>query len=88
MTQKGSLWIHLDFKVLLWHLFGLKVKDDHLQAGPSERELASFLMLVAVLDYDLVHVPPSLAAASRRILGSGRWVKPSAVLLINLVLCV
>uniref|UniRef100_A0A8C2FDD5 Cyclin B1 n=1 Tax=Cyprinus carpio TaxID=7962 RepID=A0A8C2FDD5_CYPCA len=48
------------------------------QAGASERELASFLMEVAALDYDLVHVPPSLAAAaafaaSRRILGSGPW---------------
>ncbi|XP_058607463.1 G2/mitotic-specific cyclin-B1-like isoform X2 [Onychostoma macrolepis] len=48
------------------------------QAGPRERELASFLMELAVLDYDLVHVPPSLAAAaafaaSRRILGSGPW---------------
>ncbi|XP_059361891.1 G2/mitotic-specific cyclin-B1-like isoform X2 [Carassius carassius] len=48
------------------------------QAGRSERELAAFLMEVAALDYDLVHVPPSLAAAaasaaSRRILGSGPW---------------
>ncbi|XP_052437608.1 G2/mitotic-specific cyclin-B1 isoform X1 [Carassius gibelio] len=48
------------------------------QAGRSERELAVFLMEVAALDYDLVHVPPSLAAAaasaaSRRILGSGPW---------------
>ncbi|RXN36361.1 G2 mitotic-specific cyclin-B1-like protein [Labeo rohita] len=48
------------------------------QASPRERELASFLMEVAVLDYDLVHVPPSLMAtatfaASLRILGSGQW---------------
>ncbi|XP_073706228.1 G2/mitotic-specific cyclin-B1-like [Garra rufa] len=50
------------------------------QAGPREHELASFLMEVAVLDYDLVHVPPSLMAAaafaaSLRILGSGQWNK-------------
>ncbi|XP_016408259.1 cyclin B1, like isoform X2 [Sinocyclocheilus rhinocerous] len=48
------------------------------QAGARERELASFLMEVSALDYDLVHVPPSLTAAaafaaSRRILGSGLW---------------
>ncbi|KAK2894939.1 hypothetical protein Q8A67_012168 [Cirrhinus molitorella] len=50
------------------------------QAGPRECELASFLMEVAVLDYDLVHVPPSLMAAaafgaSLRILGSRQWNK-------------
>ncbi|XP_056622308.1 G2/mitotic-specific cyclin-B1-like isoform X2 [Triplophysa dalaica] len=48
------------------------------QAGPREQELATFLMELAVLDYDLVHIPPSLIAAaayaaSLRILGSGEW---------------
>lgn len=50
------------------------------QAGPREQELATFLMELAVLDYDLVHIPPSLIAAaayaaSLRILGSGEWVR-------------
>ncbi|XP_016347008.1 cyclin B1, like isoform X2 [Sinocyclocheilus anshuiensis] len=49
-----------------------------LQAGARERELASFLIEVSALDYDLVHVPPSLTAAaafaaSQRILGCGLW---------------
>uniref|UniRef100_A0A671K3C9 G2/mitotic-specific cyclin-B1-like n=1 Tax=Sinocyclocheilus anshuiensis TaxID=1608454 RepID=A0A671K3C9_9TELE len=48
------------------------------QAGARERELASFLIEVSALDYDLVHVPPSLTAAaafaaSQRILGCGLW---------------
>ncbi|XP_057204284.1 G2/mitotic-specific cyclin-B1-like isoform X2 [Triplophysa rosa] len=48
------------------------------QAGPREQEFATFLMELAVLDYDLVHVAPSLIAAaafaaSLRILGSGEW---------------
>nr|XP_055029787.1 G2/mitotic-specific cyclin-B1-like isoform X2 [Misgurnus anguillicaudatus] len=48
------------------------------QASPKEQELAMFLMELAVLDYDLVHVAPSLIAAaafasSLRILGSGEW---------------
>ncbi|KAA0714796.1 G2/mitotic-specific cyclin-B1 [Triplophysa tibetana] len=48
------------------------------QAGPREQELATFLMELAVLDYDLVHIAPSLIAAaafaaSLRILGSGEW---------------
>lgn len=48
------------------------------QASQREQELATFLMELAVLDYDLVHVAPSLIAAaafaaSLRILGSGEW---------------
>ncbi|XP_043089503.1 G2/mitotic-specific cyclin-B1-like [Puntigrus tetrazona] len=35
------------------------------QAGPRERELASFLTELMVLDYDLVHVPPSLTQRPR-----------------------
>ncbi|XP_052007886.1 G2/mitotic-specific cyclin-B1-like [Xyrauchen texanus] len=48
------------------------------QASEREHELATFLMELAVLDYEMVHVTPSCIAAaafaaSRRILGPGEW---------------
>ncbi|XP_067245009.1 G2/mitotic-specific cyclin-B1-like isoform X2 [Chanodichthys erythropterus] len=48
------------------------------QASPRDRELAMFLLELGALDYELVHVPPSLMAAAAfaaalRILGSGDW---------------
>ncbi|XP_051725608.1 G2/mitotic-specific cyclin-B1-like isoform X2 [Ctenopharyngodon idella] len=48
------------------------------QASPRDRELAMFLLELGALDYELIHVPPSLMAAaafaaSLRILGSGDW---------------
>lgn len=50
------------------------------QARPWDRELATFLLELAALDYQLIHVPPSLVAAAAfaaalRILGSGDWVR-------------
>lgn len=48
------------------------------QASARAGELAMFLLELTALDYELIHVPPSLVAAaalaaSLRILGSGDW---------------